>query len=92
MAITPAASRAGGGDRPASRLARWWAWQIATASASAASARRSSAPGSSRRTIACTCALSAPPVPTTAIFTDLAAYSSTGMPTSAGASNATPRA
>ena len=50
------------------------------------------APGSSRRTIICTCAFSAPPVPTTASFTDLAAYSVTGIPASAGASSATPRA
>ena len=48
--------------------------------------------GNSRRTIICTCAFSAPPVPTTASFTDLAAYSVTGTPTSAGASSATPRA
>ena len=36
--------------------------------------------------------LVAPPVPTTASFTDLAAYSVTGTPASAGASRATPRA
>ena len=87
-AITPILARV----LHASRLARWCAWQIATASASAASARRIAAPGSRRRTIICTCAFSAPPVPTTASFTDLAAYSVTGTPASAGASSATPRA
>ena len=44
------------------------------------------------RTIACTCSLSAPPVPTTARFTAFAPYSATGRPASAGASSATPRA
>ena len=38
-------------------LARWWAWVIATASASAASAPASFAPGSSRWIIAWTCDL-----------------------------------
>src|SRR3546814_3493174 len=43
---------------------RWLAWQIATASASAASAPAIFAPGSRTRSIACTCSLAAPPVPT----------------------------
>src|ERR1019366_6086419 len=76
----------------ASFEARLWAWQIATANASAASARRISAPGSSRRTIISTWSLSAPPVPTTAFLTVLAPYSVTGTPARAGASSATPRA
>ena len=75
-----------------SRLARWCAWQIATASASAASARRSVAPGNRRRTIIATCSLVAAPVPTTARFTSIAPYSDTAIPASAGASSATPRA
>src|SRR6516165_833970 len=57
---------------------------MATASASAASARFCAAPGSKRRTISPTCSLSAPPVPTTAIFTVLAPYSNTGIPSLAG--------
>ena len=39
-----------------------------------------------------TCGLVAAPVPTTACLTVRAAYSATGMPASAGASRATPRA
>src|SRR5262249_39117034 len=46
------------------RVAAWWAWQMATASASAASADCSRQPGSRRRTIICTCAFSAWPAPT----------------------------
>ena len=61
--------------RARARLARWWAWVIATASASAASGPAIVAPGSSRWTMKWTCALSAPPVPTTAFLTSRGAYS-----------------
>src|SRR5690348_13715269 len=65
---------------------------IATASASAASGPAIVVPGSRRDTIACTCALSAPPVPTTAFLTSVGEYSPTGMPARAAHRSATPRA
>ncbi len=46
----------------------------------------------SRRTIICTCVLSAWPTPTTDFLMRLAEYSWTSMPRSAGASSTTPRA
>ena len=65
---------------------------MATASASAASGVVIAQPGSSRRTIACTCVLSARPCPTTDFFTMLLAYSATASPARAGTSRATARA
>src|SRR5690606_18488253 len=69
-----------------------WAWQMATASASAASAVVSAAPGSNSFTIIWICSLVAWPAPTTDFFTRLAGYSATGSPAKAGHSNTTPRA
>src|SRR3954470_691586 len=82
------------GRRQATRraVARWWAWVIATASASAASAPAIFAPGSSRWTIAWTCAFSAPPVRPAAFLTSRAAYSPMPIPACAAASRITPRA
>src|SRR5215218_2243420 len=65
---------------------------MATASASAASGPAIFAPGSRRETIACTCTLSAPPVPTTAFFTSVGAYSPTAIPARAAHIRTTPRA
>jgi hypothetical protein len=65
---------------------------MATASASAASGPAILAPGSRRETMACTCTLSAFPLPTTAFFTRRAAYSATGIPPRAAVINMTPRA
>ena len=65
---------------------------MATARASAASAVGPPAAGSSRAIMNATCALSAPPAPTTAFFTTLAAYSATGRPALAGAIIAAARA
>src|SRR6266852_1233975 len=73
-------------------VAAWWAWQMATARASAASPASIAAPGSRRRTIISICCLSAWPTPTTDFLIRLAEYSKTGMPRSAGTSNTTPRA
>src|SRR5580700_3068384 len=70
----------------------WWAWQIATASASAASGSAMAHPGNRRRTIICTCPFSAWPAPTTDFLTMFAEYSATGSPRSAGAKRTTPRA
>src|SRR5262245_2175388 len=58
-------------------MGRWCAPQIATASASAASAETSPAFGSSRRTMKATCDLSAAPEPTIDCFTFRAANSAT---------------
>ena len=49
-------------------------------------------PGSSRETIAWTCAFSAPPVPTTAFLTTDGVYSPTSRPARAAAHSTTPRA
>jgi len=65
---------------------------MAAARASAASGLVARQPGSSRRTIICTCAFSAWPTPTTDFLMRLVEYSETGMPRSAGASSTTPRA
>src|SRR6185369_7964435 len=73
-------------------VARWCAWVIATASASAASEPAIFAPGSSRATIAWTCAFSALPTPTTAFLTSRAAYSPTSIPARAAVMMMTPRA
>ena len=73
-------------------VAVWWAWQIATANASAASLPAGGLPGSRRLTIQATCFLSAWPVPTTAFLIRLVAYPHTEIPASAGASSTTPRA
>src|SRR5262245_34113310 len=54
------------------------AWQIAHASASAASGLGSPASCRSRRTMCCTCSLRACPLPTTACFTCSAVYSASG--------------
>ena len=53
---------------------------MATASASAASGPGAAAKPSNARTMYCTCAFSARPVPTTASFTARLAYSRTGSP------------
>src|SRR6266852_8914363 len=73
-------------------VAAWWAWQMATARASAASPASIAAPGSRRRTIISICCLSAWPTPTTDFLIRFAEYSKTGMPRSAGTSSTTPRA
>jgi len=83
------------GREPADQILRvwaWWAWQIATASASVASAVCGPSPGSRRWTIAATWSFEAWPAPTTALLTALVAYSWTASPASAGASSAMPRA
>src|SRR4051812_45810390 len=69
-----------------------WAWAIAQAKASAASAASKRAVGSSRFTMACTCVLSAWPTPTTDFLMWLGAYSAIVRPASAAASNAIARA
>ena len=58
---------------------------IATASASAASGPAIFTPGSSRATIAWTCAFSAPPVPTTAFLTSARRIFADGDPGARGA-------
>src|SRR5262245_4049614 len=60
------------------RAAACCAWQIATASASAASGLVLSQLDNNRPTINCTCDFSACPAPTTAFLTRLAEYSATG--------------
>ena len=70
----------------------WCAWQIATASASAASALSMEQPGKRRRTINWIWVFSAWPAPTTDFLTRLVEYSDTLSPRSAGASSTTPRA
>src|SRR5258705_2695817 len=69
-----------------------WAWQIAQASASAASEEGTPASLRSRVTMCCTCSLVAWPLPTTACFTWSAVYSETGSPASTAAQIAVPRA
>src|SRR5271167_5240147 len=63
---------------PRARAARCWAWQMATASASAASGVLAVEAGKSIRTIIATCRFSAWPTPTTVFLIRLAAYSATG--------------
>ena len=68
-------------------------WQIARASASAASAGFGACCSPRMRvTIAVTCALSALPLPVTAAFTSLGVWNTTGMPRRAAASATTPPA
>ena len=68
------------------------AWQMAQASASAASAAGSPGSASRRFTMCCTCSFAAWPLPTTACFTCSAVYSATGRPASTAAQIAVPRA
>src|SRR3989440_4505081 len=68
------------------------AWQMAHASASAASAEGAPASPRSRFTISCTCPFFAWPLPTTACLTWSAVYSETGRPASTAAQIAVPRA
>src|SRR5882672_1577570 len=68
------------------------AWQIAQASASAASGEGSPGSASSRRTMCCTCSFAAWPLPTTDCFTCSAVYSDTGRPAITAAQIAVPRA
>src|SRR6185436_11088587 len=68
------------------------AWQIAQASASAASGLGSPGSASSLRTMCCTCSFFAWPLPTTACFTWSAVYSATGRPAITAAQIAVPRA
>ena len=68
----------GSGRSRASR-SRLWAWQRATARASASSVRGASGRESSTRTMCCTWALDALPLPVVACLTRVAAYSKTGM-------------
>src|SRR5581483_7360053 len=70
------------------------AWQMATASASEASAETTirAQPGRRMRTIFATCVFSAPPYPTTELFTDRGEYSNSGNPAVYAASRTTPRA
>src|SRR5688572_14633559 len=77
----------------------WWtprrwpcAWQIAHASASAASGAGSPGSASRRFTMCCTCSLAAWPLPTTDCLTCSAVYSATGRPASTAAQIAVPRA
>ena len=80
-------------SRPQRRAVwRWCAWQMAMASASAASSLSNSARGRSTRTIALICAFSAWPAPTIAFLTAFGAYSATARPACAGTSSAMPRA
>src|SRR5215467_4415799 len=69
-----------------------WAWQIAHASASAASEEGEPVSLSRRFTMCCTCSLLAWPLPTTACLTCSAVYSTTGSPASTAAQIAVPRA
>src|SRR5947207_121595 len=69
-----------------------WAWQIAQASASAASGAGSPGRASRRRTMCCTCRFLAWPLPTTDCLTWSAVYSATGRPASTAAQIAVPRA
>src|SRR5471032_1435499 len=68
------------------------AWQIAHASASAASGLGSPVSFSRRLTMSCTCSLAAWALPTTACFTCNAVYSATGSSCSTAAQIAVPRA
>src|SRR5207244_2402391 len=68
------------------------AWQMAQASASAASAEGAPGSASRRRTMYWTCSLAAWPLPTTDCFTCSAVYSDTGRPASTTAQIAVPRA
>src|SRR5258706_2037935 len=68
------------------------AWQMAQASASAASSEGSPGSSSRRRTMCCTCSLAAWPLPTTDCLTCSAVYSATGRPASSAAQIAVPRA
>src|SRR5581483_4288035 len=68
------------------------AWQMAQASASAASGVGSPGSASSRRTMCCTCSFAAWPLPTTDCFTCSAVYSATGRPAITAAQIAVPRA
>src|SRR5712671_728946 len=68
------------------------AWQIAQASASAASAAGSPGSASRRFTMCWTCSFLACPLPTTDCFTWSAVYSATGRPASTAAQMAVPRA
>src|SRR6202046_1675650 len=77
---------------PRARAARCWAWQMATASASAASEVDAVEAGSSILTIIATCRFSACPTPTTVFLIRLAAYSATGSPVRASEAGAGPRA
>ena len=65
---------------PRARAARCWAWQMATASASAASEVDAVEAGKSILTIIATCRFSAWPTPTTVFLMRFAAYSATGRP------------
>src|SRR5205085_9307401 len=76
--------RLGGGCQATRRAVRAWAWAMATARASAESLAVLPAVGSRRAIIQPTWALSAEPVPTTAFFTTVAAYSATSRPARAG--------
>ena len=80
--------------RATSRCARngaRWAWQRATASASASSSRIAPTTGRSRRTMNSTCCLAAAPCRETAIFTSVAVYSWIAAPRCRAASRITPR-
>src|SRR3984957_4207910 len=77
---------------PLARAERCWAWQMATASASAASEVDAVEAGNSTLTIIATCRFSAWPTPTTVFLMRLAAYSATGRPVRANVARATPRA
>src|SRR5271167_3833509 len=77
---------------PLARARRCWAWQMATASASAASGAEALEAGNSILTIIATWFFSACPTPTTVFLIRLAAYSETGRFFSASAARATPRA
>src|SRR6185503_9904170 len=68
------------------------AWQIAQASASAASGLGSPGSASSLFTMCCTCSFLAWPLPTTACLTCSAVYSATGSPAITAAQIAEPRA
>src|SRR5581483_4159074 len=57
------------------KVPMWCSWQIATASASAASGDPACEAGSSTRTMTCTCSLPAWPAPTTDFLIRLAGYS-----------------
>src|SRR6185503_7242398 len=59
---------------------RCWAWQIAMASASAASALRRPCSDNSALIMCMTWVFSAPPVPVTVCLTARGAYSNTGAP------------
>src|ERR1700733_6382048 len=77
---------------PRARPTRCWAWQMATASASAASEVDAVEAANSILTIIATCRFSAWPTPTTVFLMRFAAYSATGRPVRARVASATPRA